>query len=166
MTQASVLNVPNKNKRIRRDKTDREPIRNVELYAAFLASKEAGCMTKEFATMLHNLVDRYSYHPNFANYSFREDMVAHAMMVLCDKWQKFDPEYYLSVGQKPNLFAYYTTCAYRAFLFCLAAEKKERTIRDELLLDCGMQPSWNYNLGDGKTAGWMDSDASAFGTNV
>jgi DNA-directed RNA polymerase specialized sigma subunit len=111
-------------------------------------------LSSKLAKYLHMIATRYSYSPSFANYSFREDMVSFAVVNLCANWYKFDPE------KSDNPFAFYTTACYRSFLQYLADEKKQRNIRDELLVDAGANPSFSYqDRSRGKT-----SDDTAFRT--
>lgn len=126
-------------------------VTNAQLLPAFLEAREAGKLTDKLAKMLMLIAERYSYHPWFAGYSFREDMVCAAVCNLCANWHKFNPE----KQEIPNPFAYYTTACYRSFLSYLDAERKERDIRDELLIEAGANPSFNYQArhgGSGKTS--------------
>jgi hypothetical protein len=65
-------------------------------------------------------------------------MVAFAVVNLCANWHKFDPE----ISNQP--FSFYTTAVYRSFLQYLSDEKKQRNIRDELLVEAGANPSFSY----------------------
>lgn len=101
----------------------------------------------KLAKMLYMIADRYSTKSSFGGYSFREDMVAIAVMNLMSNWYKFDTE------KGSNPFAFYTTAVHRSFLQCLAEEKKHRDIRDSLLVEHGAAPSFGYQeRGSGKTS--------------
>jgi len=130
-------------------------VTNAQLLEAIAADKLAGrVLSSKLAKYLWMIAERYSYSPSFAGYSFREDMVSFAVVNLCANWYKFDPE------KSDNPFAFYTTAAYRSFLQYLADEKKQRDIRDNLLVDAGASPSFSYqdrHAGAGKT-----SDETAF----
>jgi len=106
-----------------------------ELLGEVIKSKEVGVVSRELAKMFMLIADRYSRKYSFANYSYREDMVAYALVNLCANGLKFDPE------RSNNPFAFYTTAIYRSFLQYLAEEKKHRSIRDTLILEQGMSPS-------------------------
>jgi len=126
-------------------------VTNAQLLEAFYEAKAAGKLTDRLAKYLMMVAERYSYHPWFAGYSFREDMVATAVVNLCANWHKFNPE----KQENPNPFSYYTTASYRSFLSYLDSERKERDIRDELLIEAGANPSFNYQErhgGSGKTS--------------
>lgn len=125
---------------------------NAEVLAEFHVAKEKGVLTDKMARYLQLIAERYSYHPWFAGYSFREDMVATAVVNLTFNWHKFNPE------KSTMIFSYYTTSVFRSFLSYLDAEKKQRDIRDELLIDSGANPSYSYSGKSGITT----SDETAF----
>lgn len=127
-------------------------VTNAQLLEAIRDDKEAGKLSPKLAKYLHLIAERYSYSPSFGGYSFREDMVSFALVNLCANWYKFDPT------KSDNPFAFYTTAVYRSFLQYLADEKKQRDIRDEMLIDAGANPSFSYqDRSKGKT-----SDDTAF----
>jgi DNA-directed RNA polymerase specialized sigma24 family protein len=128
-------------------------VTNAQLLEAIAADKANGrVLSSKLAKYLHMIAERYSYSPSFAGYSFREDMVSFAVVNLCANWYKFDP------AKSDNPFAFYTTAAYRSFLQYLADEKKQRDIRDNLLVEAGANPSFSYqDRSRGKT-----SDETAF----
>lgn len=127
-------------------------VTNAQLLEAFHEAKAQGKLTDRMARYLQMIAERYSYHPWFAGYSYRDDMVAAAVVNLVANWHKFNPE------KSDNPFAYYTTASYRSFLSYLDAERKERDIRDELLIDAGANPSFNYQDRHGSKS----SDDTAF----
>jgi DNA-directed RNA polymerase specialized sigma24 family protein len=65
-------------------------------------------------------------------------MVSEAMVDLCKSALKFNPE------KSDNPFAFYTTCITNSFFGFLNKEKKHRKIRDQLLIDIGENPSFNF----------------------
>jgi DNA-directed RNA polymerase specialized sigma subunit len=113
-------------------------VTNAQLLEAIARDKKANRLSGELAKMLWMIAERYSYSHSFANYSFREDMVSFAVTNLVANWHKFDPT------KSDNPFAFYTTAVYRSFLQYLSDEKKQREIRDELLIDAGANPSFSY----------------------
>lgn len=113
-------------------------LKNSDLLAETIASKEAGKMSNRLAEMLTLLVSRYARLRKFSGYSYREDMEAHALYSLCKTWQRFDET------QWSNAFGYYSKCVENAFIQVLNAEKKHRNIRDKLLVEHGMDPSFTY----------------------
>jgi hypothetical protein len=135
-------------------------VTNAQLLEEFHVSKAAGKLTDKMAKYLMMVAEKYSYHPWFAGYSFREDMVCSAVVNLCANWHKFNPE----KQENPNPFSYYTTACYRSFLSYLDAERKERDIRDELLIEAGANPSFNYQARGGSSGKTSDDTAFAGGS--
>ena len=97
-----------------------------------------GVMTDKLARMLMLLTERFARRGNYIGYTFNDDMQAYAMMQFVKTWYKFDETKY------SNAFAYYTTCVYNSFNQYLNKERKQRDIRDEVLLKNGLMPSFNY----------------------
>jgi DNA-directed RNA polymerase specialized sigma24 family protein len=95
-------------------------------------------MTDQLARMLMLLVDRYSRSPQFNRYSFKEDMKSEAILNLCNNALKFDP------AKSSNPFAFYTTAIRNSFLQYLNHEKKQRIVRDTLLVENGETPSYSF----------------------
>lgn len=126
-------------------------VNNAALLEEISISKQGKTMpappSNKLAKMLYMIADRYSTKSSFGGYSFREDMVAIAVMNLMSNWYKFDAE------KGSNPFAFYTTAVHRSFLQCLADEKKHRDIRDSLLVQNGANPSFGYQeRGSGKSS--------------
>ena len=121
-------------------------VKNSDLLPAVIEAKELGYVTDKLIRMIYQIADRYSRKFNFAQYSFREDMVASAVMHLCNNALNFNPE------KSQNPFAFYTTAIYRSFLQYIMDEKKHRNIRDALLISAGSNPSFSY-MGDGDDSG-------------
>lgn len=129
-------------------------VTNAQLLEAIKDAKEKGKLTSILAKYLQMIAERYSYSASFGGYSFREDMVSFAVVNLCANWHKFDPE------KSDNPFAFYTTAVYRSFLQYLADEKKQRDIRDELLVDAGVNPSFSFQE---RSAGKTSDDTAFMG---
>ncbi len=129
-------------------------VTNAQLLAEIQACKDNGQkLSSLLAKYLHMIAERYSHSPSFGGYSFREDMVSFAVVNLCANWYKFDP------AKSDNPFAFYTTAVYRSFLQYLADEKKQRDIRDNLLVEAGANPSFSYQE---RSRGGKTSDETAF----
>lgn len=115
---------------------------NADLLPAVLESKSAGKITDKLARMLLLLTDRYSRKANFNGYSYREDMVSAALINLCQNALKFNPE------KSSNPFAFYTTAIKNSFLQFMIDEKKQRYIRDTLLVESGHSASHSFMSSD------------------
>jgi len=116
-------------------KRKRNYLNNRDLFAEVLLSKEHGKMTDKLARMLQMLCARYGKRGQFANYTYNDDMQAYAMFMLVKTWNAFNPE------KSQNPFAFFTQCVKRSFIQFLNQERKQRDIRDGLLVNSGMNPS-------------------------
>jgi DNA-directed RNA polymerase specialized sigma subunit len=113
-------------------------ITKAELLKEVIISKQKGKMSNELARMLMLLTSKYAKSSNFARYTFNEDMQAFALMMLVRTWNSFDPT------KSENPFAFFTQCIKNSFIQFLNTEKRQRNIRDELLVDQGLTPSYTY----------------------
>lgn len=113
-------------------------IKNKELYEEVVRCKQTGQMSDLLARAFIQIAERYSTKPNFIAYTYREDMVGEAIVQLCKGWDKFNPE------KTTNAFSYYTQITHNAFIQFLNKERKQRNVRDELLVDAGLSASWTY----------------------
>ena len=118
---------------------------NKELLASVIEAKSKGYMTDKLARMLQLLCSKYAKKGSFVNYSYNDDMQSYAMMMLVRTWNSFNPE------KSNNPFAFFTQCIKNSFIQYLNQERRQRNIRDEMLIDQGMNPSFNYseNSSDG-----------------
>jgi hypothetical protein len=65
-------------------------------------------------------------------------MESFALLTVCKVWKSFNPE------KSNNPFAYFTQVLRHAFYQYLNHEKKQREVKDELLIDMGEQASFTY----------------------
>lgn len=127
-------------------------LNNRDLMTEVKRSKEIGQLTNELALMLQLLCARYAKKGNFINYSYNEDMQAYAMMMLVRTWNSFDP------AKSSNPFAFFTQCIKNSFIQYLNQEKRQRDIRDVILIEQGMSPSYGYNDGTARSIGEFDDE--------
>lgn len=113
-------------------------IDKAEMLEEVIISRAAGAMTDKLAKMILLLAEKYSHHHWFIGYSYREDMVADAVLNLVGSALKFNPE------KSNNPFGYYTIAIQRSFMHYLHVEKKHRYIRDKMLLELGENPSFAF----------------------
>ena len=113
-------------------------LKNKDLLEEVIKCKKEGKMSDTLAKMLQLLTAKYSKSAKYAGYTFNEDMQAFAMMSLCKTWNGFNPE------KSNNPFAYYTQCIDSSFKQYLNKEKVQRVVRDELLVEQGLNPSHTY----------------------
>jgi len=111
-----------------------------ELLGAVMESKGLGRMSDDLAFKLQLLTDKYARSAQYARYTFNDDMRAYALMMLVRTWNSFNPE------KSDNPFAFYTQCIKNSFIQYLNQEKRQRNIRDELLVDQGLSPSYTYQM--------------------
>lgn len=114
-------------------------LNNKELLAAVHQSKIEGKMTDTLAKMLMLLCSKYAKKGNFVGYSYNDDFQSYALLMLVRTWNSFNPE------KSNNPFAFFTQCIKNSFIQYLNQEKRQRVIRDEMLVDQGMNPSHGFN---------------------
>jgi hypothetical protein len=157
-----------KAKKVAKPKPPRKPrkvnyLNNKDLMAEVLKSKaqDPPQMTDKLAHMLQTLAARYGKKGNFAGYSYNEDMQAFAMMMLVRTWKAFKPE----LSQNP--FAFFTQCIKNSFIQFLNQESKHRLIRDELMVNQGLDASYAFQekyqqkMAEQKLAASDDVDSEA-----
>lgn len=113
-------------------------LNNKDLLAEVKRSKRKGEMSDKLARMLQMLCSRYAKKGNFINYTYNEDMQSYAMMMLVRTWNSFNPE------KSSNPFAFFTQCIKNSFIQYLNQEKRQRNIRDLVLVDQGLNPSFGF----------------------
>ena len=72
--------------------------------------------------------------------TYNEDMQSYAILSLVKTWNNFNPQ------KSENPFAFFTQCIKHSFIQYLKMEKKQRTLRDEILVNNGLTPSFNYQM--------------------
>jgi hypothetical protein len=95
-----------------------------------------GNTTDELAKMYIKLCDRYGTRSNWRGYTYNDEMRAAALMQLIQVGLKFNEL------KSDNPFAYYTAIITNAFTRVLLNEKKVQNIRDDILEENGLVPSW------------------------
>jgi len=90
----------------------------------------------ELAKMYMKLCDRYGTRSNWRGYTYNDEMRAAALMQLIQVGLKFNEL------KSDNPFAYYTAIVTNSFTRVLLNEKKMQNIRDDILEENGLAPSW------------------------
>lgn len=103
---------------------------------------DAGRMTDRLGRMFMMLVNRYSMRSNWRGYTYRDEMCGLALMHLSQVGLQFDE------SKSNNPFAFFTTTIMHCFTRQLTLEKKNQTIRDDLLINMGMAPSYTRQIDD------------------
>lgn len=127
-------------------------LNNKELLAEVKRCKKKGQMSDMLAKMLQLLCSKYAKKGSFINYSYNEDMQAYAMMMLVRTWNSFDPD------KSNNPFAFFTQCIKNSFIQFLNQEKRQRDVRDLLLIDQGLSPSYGYDADGNRVGGAVFDD--------
>lgn len=129
------------------DPTTKQPrkkyLTNKELLKEIEKSHIKGEMTFDFANMIMMLTKRYSTRGQYANYTYNDDMQAFALLTVCKVWRSFNKDL------SNNPFAYFTQTIKHAFYQYLNMEKKNRSIKNALLVEQGDNPSFSYAENDG-----------------
>lgn len=99
-------------------------------------SKDHGKMTDKLAHMFIKLCERYATRSNWRGYTYNEEMRGQALLQLSQIGLQFDE------SKSQNPFAYYTAAITNSFTRVLNIEKKNQNIRDDILENAGLNPSW------------------------
>jgi hypothetical protein len=99
-------------------------------------SKEHGKMTPKLARMFIKLCERYGSRSNWRGYTYNDEMQSAALLQLSQIGLQFDE------SKSQNPFAYYTAAITNSFTRVLNLEKKNQNIRDDILEQNGMMPSY------------------------
>ena len=105
-------------------------------------SKSHGKATNELARMWMKLVDRYATRGNVRGYTYNDEMKGQAILQLAQIGLQFDE------SKSQNPFAYYTAAVTNSFVRIINIEKRNQNIRDDILEQNGMNPSWSRQNAD------------------
>ena len=119
-------------------KKKKKYVNNHDLLIEVENSKQQDRMTDKLGAMLKRMTVEFCKRKNYAGYTYTEDMQGHALLQLVKYWRCFNAE------KSQNPFSYFTQCIDSAFKQYLNHETKHRDIRDELLIDQGLLPSFTY----------------------
>ena len=97
---------------------------------------DKGKITNELAKMFMKLCERYGTRANWRGYTYNDEMQSQALMQLSQIGLQFDE------SKSENPFAYYTAAITNSFTRILNIEKKNQSIRDDLLELNHMMPSF------------------------
>jgi hypothetical protein len=95
-----------------------------------------GTATEKLARMWMKLCDRYATRGNVRGYTYNDEMRGQAILQLAQIGLQFDE------SKSDNPFAYYTAAVTNSFTRVLNIEKKNQNIRDDILQDNGLNPSF------------------------
>ncbi len=101
-----------------------------------LFSKEHGRITEELGRMFLMLAERYAQRSNWRGYTYVDEMKGQAILQLSQIGLQFDE------SKSENPFAYYTAAVTNSFTRVLNIEKRNQNIRDDMLEQNGLTPSF------------------------
>lgn len=116
--------------------------------------KDHGAMTKKLAHMFMKLCERYATRSNWRGYTYNDEMRSQALLQLSQIGLQFDE------SKSQNPFAYYTAAITNSFTRVLNVEKRNQNLRDDILEQNGLMPSYTrQGVGSwGGGGGGYDSD--------
>ena len=103
-------------------------------------SVDHGSITNELGKMYLKLVDRYSQRSNWRGYTYVDEMRGQALVQLSYIGLQFNEM------KSDNPFAYYTAAVNNSFTRVLNLEKRNQTIRDDILIEQGHLPSYGRQI--------------------
>lgn len=103
-------------------------------------SVDHGRTTNKLGTMFLKLVERYSHRSNWRGYTYIDEMRGQALLQLSQVGLQFNE------AKSDNPFAYYTAAVNNSFTRVLNLEKRNQTIRDDILIDSGHLPSYGRQI--------------------
>ena len=118
-------------------------------------SKDHGKMTDKLAHMFIKLCERYATRSNWRGYTYNEEMRGQALLQLSQIGLQFDE------SKSQNPFAYYTAAITNSFTRVLNIEKKNQNIRDDILEQNGLNPSWTRQFNNSPDAKKLIEEAVA-----
>lgn len=95
-----------------------------------------GTTNRTLAKMYIKLCERYSMRGNWRGYTYVDEMRGQALLQLTQIGLQFNE------AKSSNPFAYYTAAINNSFTRVLNLEKRSQNIRDDLLEEEGLDPSW------------------------
>lgn len=99
-----------------------------------------GAMTDKLATMFMLLVERYSQRANWRGYTYIDEMRGQSLLQLSSMGLQFNE------AKSNNPFAYYTQALTHSFTRVLNLEKKHQDVKDKILVEKGLTPSWKKQI--------------------
>ena len=103
-------------------------------------------MTPKLAHMFIKLCERYATRSNWRGYTYNEEMRGQALLQLSQIGLQFDE------SKSQNPFAYYTAAITNSFTRVLNIEKKMQNIRDDILEQNGLNPSYTRQFKNSREA--------------
>jgi len=106
---------------------------------------EHGQVTNELAIMYMKLCERYATRSNWRGYTYNDEMRGQALLQLAQVGLQFNEH------KSANPFSYFTAIVTNSFTRVLNIEKKMQNIRDDILEDNNLTPSWTRQFANEQT---------------
>lgn len=103
-------------------------------------SKDHGSMTPKLAHMFMKLCERYATRSNWRGYTYNDEMRSQALLQLSQIGLQFDE------AKSQNPFAYYTAAITNSFTRVLNIEKRNQSLRDDILEMNNLTPSYTRQM--------------------
>ena len=123
-------------------------------------SIDHGNITNSLAMMFMKLCERYGTRSNWRGYTYNDEMRSQALMQLSQIGLQFDE------SKSENPFAYYTAAITNSFTRILNLEKRNQNIRDDILEDNGMNPSFTRQSNNEMGTATFKAKANSHGKTV
>ena len=117
-------------------------------------TKTEGQATDTLANMWIKLCERYATRGNVRGYTYNDEMKGQAILQLAQIGLQFDE------SKSDNPFAYYTAAVTNSFVRVINLEKRNQNIRDDILEQNGMDPSYTRQHA-GEWESYMKREADA-----
>ena len=118
-------------------------------------SKDHGKATDKLALMWMKLCDRYATRGNVRGYTYNDEMRGQAILQLAQIGLQFDE------SKSQNPFAYYTAAVTNSFVRVINIEKRNQNIRDDILEQNGLNPSYTrQHAGEWEAAQKRENESS------
>ena len=126
-------------------KKNKHYLSNKEMYDEVIKSQDQGYVTDKLARQFYLLAQRYTNHRYFVRMPdhIKEEMVQEGVLYCIKGLDKFDRD------KGSNVFAYYTSVLHNAFVQYSKKEYDQKNVKDELMIDNNMNPSWGYEEANG-----------------
>lgn len=125
-----------------RKKESADYLSNKQMLEEVVKCQKEGMISDRLGKMFVLLSTHYATKPNFSGYSYKDEFIASGILSCCVAFPKFDN------SKSENPFAYFTSCIHHAFLQVINKEKTNQKLRDQILVDNNMNPSFGYSDSD------------------
>lgn len=101
-------------------------------------SNTHGRHTNELAQMYMLMVEEYGKRGNWKGYTYLDELKANAIVHLVRGALMYDE------AKSTNAFSYLTQIIYNGFVQQLNKEQEEQFVKEEMLVEAGLEPSFDY----------------------